>query len=50
LGRRTGYYEKLDDLYDANRHQKVEEAIEHITSETPDSVDEVILQLKASFV
>src|SRR4030043_1772050 len=50
LGRRTGYYEKLDDLYDANRHQKVEEAIERIASETTDSVDEVILQLKASFV
>jgi radical SAM superfamily enzyme YgiQ (UPF0313 family) len=50
LGRRAGYYEKLDDLYDAHKHQKVEEAIKRITSEVPDSVDEVILQLKASFV
>jgi len=50
LGRRAGYYEKLDDLYDAHKHQKVDEAIKRITSEAPDSVDEVILQLKASFV
>jgi hypothetical protein len=50
LGRRTGYYEKLDDLYDAHKHQKVNEAIKRITSEAPDSVDEMILQLKASFI
>ena len=50
LGRRAGYYEKLDDIYNAQRFQKVEEAIERITSEAPDSIDEVILQLKASFI
>jgi len=50
LGRRAGYYEKLDDLYDAHKHQKVEETIKRITSEVPDSVDEAILQLKASFI
>ena len=50
LGRRAGYYEKLDDLYDAHKHQKVDEAIKRIASEAPDSVDEVILQLKASFI
>jgi hypothetical protein len=50
LGRRAGYYEKLDDLYDTRRYQKVDEAIQHITSEAPDCIDEVILQLKAGFI
>jgi len=50
LGRRTGYYEKLDDLYDANKHQMIDEAIERIASETPDSVDDVILRLRESFI
>jgi radical SAM superfamily enzyme len=50
LGRRAGYYEKLDELYDTNKYQKVEEAIKHIASESTDSVDEVISQLKAGFI
>jgi len=50
LGRRTGYYEKLDDLHDTHKYGRVNEAIRHITSEVPESVDEVILQLKASFI
>lgn len=50
LGRRAGYYEKLDDLYDTSRYQKVDEAIRHITSEAPGCVDEVILRLKAGFI
>jgi radical SAM superfamily enzyme YgiQ (UPF0313 family) len=50
LGRRAGHYEKLDDLYDTYKYQKVDEAIKRITSEAPDSVDEVILQIKASFI
>ncbi len=50
LGRRAGHYEKLDDLHDTCKYQKVDEAIERITSEAPDSVDEVILQIKGSFI
>ena len=50
LGRRTGYYEKLNDLYDANKHQMIDEAIERIASKTTDSVDDVILRLKESFI
>jgi len=50
LGRRAGYYEKLDDLFDAYKYQKVDEAIRRIDSETPDSVDGVITQLKESFI
>jgi radical SAM superfamily enzyme YgiQ (UPF0313 family) len=50
LGRRAGYYEKLDELYDTHKYQKVDEAIKRIISESPDSVEEVILQIKESFV
>ena len=50
LGRRAGYYEKLDDIFNTYQYQKVDEAIKHITAEAPDSVDEVILQLKENFI
>jgi hypothetical protein len=50
LGRRTGYYEKLDDLYDAHKHQEVDEAIKRISSEGPDNVDKTIFQIKGSFI
>ncbi len=50
LGRRSGYYEKLDDLYDAYKYQKVDEAVKRINSENPGSMDEVIFQLKESFI
>ncbi|MBM4447260.1 MAG: radical SAM protein [Chloroflexi bacterium] len=50
LGRRAGHYEKLDDLYDTYKYQKVDEAIKRITSEAPDSIDNIILQIKGSFI
>ena len=50
LGRRAGYYEKLDELYDTHKYRKVDEAIKSIVSESPDSIEEVILQIKESFV
>lgn len=50
LGRRAGYYEKLDDLYDVHKYQKVDEIIRHINSESSGSVDEVIVQLKERFI
>lgn len=50
LGRRAGYYEKLDDLYDVHKYQKVDEIIRHISSESSGSVDEVIVQLKERFI
>jgi hypothetical protein len=50
LGRRAGYYEKLDDLYDAHKHQEVDEAIKRISSEGPDNVDKTIFQIKGSFM
>jgi len=50
LGRRAGYYEKLDDLHNDYMHQKVDEVIQRIASEVPDNVDEMILKLKGSFI
>lgn len=50
LGRRAGYYEKLDDIYDTYKHEKVDEAIRSISQEAPESVDEAIYQLKSSFM
>jgi len=49
LGRRAGYYEKLADLDDSYKHDKIDEAIKHIHSEA-ESVDNVILKLKGSFI
>jgi radical SAM superfamily enzyme YgiQ (UPF0313 family) len=50
LGRRAGYYEKLDDLHDAYKYKEVDKAIKRINLEAPDSINEVILQLKANFI
>ncbi|MBN2463153.1 MAG: radical SAM protein [Dehalococcoidia bacterium] len=50
LGRRAGYYEKLDDIHNAYMHQKVDEIIQRIASEAPDNVDELVLRLKESFI
>ena len=50
LGRRAGLYEKLDDIYDAMKFQKVEQVINRITSETSSSIDDAIRQLMESFV
>jgi len=50
LGRRAGYYEKLDDLHNDYIHQKVDEVIQRIAAEVPDNVDEMILKLKGSFI
>jgi radical SAM superfamily enzyme YgiQ (UPF0313 family) len=50
LGRRAGYYERLDELFDARKYQKVDESIKRISSETEEDIDEVILRLKAGFI
>ncbi len=49
LGRRLGYYEKLSDLHDVDRHAKIAEVIEHLGSQEYD-VDKVIFELKDSFI
>jgi radical SAM superfamily enzyme YgiQ (UPF0313 family) len=50
LGRRTGYYAKLDDLYDAYKHQKVDEAIKRISRENKGDLDELTRRLAADFI
>jgi len=50
LGRRAGYYEGLDELQDAYKHEKVEQAIKRIESESSNGIEEAIYALKARFV
>ena len=49
LGRRAGWYEKVVDLNDSHKHDRVEEAIKRIRSQEGD-VEEVALKLKNSFM
>jgi len=50
LGRRSGYYERLDELHDAQKHEKVEQSIRRIEERNPGSVPETIAALKANFI
>jgi len=50
LGRRAGYYERLDELQNAYKHEKVEQAIKRIESEDSSGVKEAIYALKARFI
>jgi hypothetical protein len=50
LGRRAGYYERLDELQDARKHEKVEQIIKRIESENSGGIEEAIYALKARFV
>jgi len=50
LGRRTGYYEKLDDMSDDYKYQKVEEAVKRIGSNAPEEVDRAMQRLKDRFI
>ena len=50
LGRRAGYYEKLDDLQDACKYEKVEEAMKRLGIQTTEDVDRAILRFKNHFI
>jgi radical SAM superfamily enzyme YgiQ (UPF0313 family) len=50
LGRRTGLYEKLNDIYDAAKYQRVNEAMKRVGAETEEKVDELIAGLKERFL
>jgi len=50
LGRRAGFYERLDELQDAYKHEKVEQVIKRIESENSGGVEEAIYALKTRFV
>ena len=49
LGKRVSYYEKLADLADSYKHDKIDEAIKRIQSKG-ESVDQEIFKLKNSFI
>ena len=49
VGRRTGLYNRLDDLSDSYKHDKIEQAIRHLKTEGSD-VEEAIVKLKNSFI
>jgi len=50
LGRRAGYYERLDELQDTYKHEKVEQIIRRIESENSGRVEEAIYALKTRFI
>jgi len=50
LGRRAGYYESLDELQDAYKHEKVEQVIKRIESGSSNGIEEAIYALKARFI
>jgi len=49
IGRRTGLYNRLDDLSDSYKHDKIEQAIERLRAQGSD-VEEAIVKLKNSFI
>ena len=49
LGRRMGYYERLDDLADGQKHGKLDEFIARINSEGK-SIEQLVSRLKDSFI
>ncbi|MBN1690244.1 MAG: radical SAM protein [Dehalococcoidia bacterium] len=50
LGRRAGLYESLNDIYDAAKYQKVDDAMGRVGADTEEKVDKLIAQLKEHFI
>jgi hypothetical protein len=50
LGRRAGVYERLNNLYDADKYQKVDEAMRRVGADTTEKVDELIEGIKQRFI
>jgi hypothetical protein len=49
VGRRTGLYNRLADLSDSYKHEKIEQAIKHLRAQGS-NIEEEILRLKNSFI
>jgi radical SAM superfamily enzyme YgiQ (UPF0313 family) len=49
VGRRTGLYNRLADLSDSYKHDKIEQAIKRLRAQSTD-VEEAIVKLKSSFI
>jgi biotin synthase-like enzyme len=50
LGRRAGLYEKLDDIYDAAKYEKMDMAMRRVGADTTEKVDELIEGMKKRFI
>jgi hypothetical protein len=50
LGRRAGIYERLNDLYDADKYQKVDEAMQRVGADTAEKMDDLIEGIKQRFI
>lgn len=50
LGRRAGIYERLNDLYDADKYYRVDEAMCKVGAYTTEKVDELIEGIKQRFI
>ncbi len=50
VGRRAGLYEKLNDIFDATRYEKIDTAMRRVGVETAEQVDELIDGMKKHFI
>jgi hypothetical protein len=50
LGRRAGLYEKLNDIFDAAKYDKVDSAMRQVGADTAEKVDELIEGMKKRFI
>jgi hypothetical protein len=50
LGRRAGLYEKLNDIYDAAKYEKIDIAMQRVQADTTEKVDELIEGMKKRFI
>ena len=50
LGRRAGLYEKLNDVYDAAKYDKIAMAMQRVGADTTEKVDELIEGMKKRFI
>jgi hypothetical protein len=50
LGRRAGLYENLNDIYNAGKYQRVDEALTRVGADTEEKVDELIIGIKERFI
>ena len=50
FGRRIGYYQQLDEVFDSYKHERVEQLIRRAGAEVPGGVEEAILAVKGQFL
>ncbi|MCX6001072.1 MAG: radical SAM protein [Chloroflexi bacterium] len=50
LGRRSGLYEKLNDIYSAEKYRRIDEAMARVGANTSEKVDELIDEIKKRFI